>query len=224
MNIPEIMIMLRKNNHSKRKAGEVLMSQLRDYQLHQPPYNTSYIRNFDAPLKWWKTCHADPPYLQFLAVKLFSISPHAASCERVWSICGWIHGTRRTRLLVENLDAIAQIHSYYIANKSELTYHGIGKSEEEIRQVLKDAELYEDEEEVNLDETMFNDQPNDDLEVIAEEPLEIEKMLDLSRFLQNANGDDNRELEGEMNEPVDLEDFNQEEDYNPAELAAMFLK
>ena len=88
MNIPEIMIMLRKNSHSKQKVGEVLMSQLRDYQLHQPPYNTSYNRNFDAPLKWWKTCHADSPYLQFLAVKLFSISPHAASCERVWSICG----------------------------------------------------------------------------------------------------------------------------------------
>ena len=51
MNIPEIMIMLRKNNHSKRKAGEVLMSQLRNYQLHQPSYNTSYIRNFDALLK-----------------------------------------------------------------------------------------------------------------------------------------------------------------------------
>ena len=51
INIPEIMIMLRKNNHSKRKAGEVLISQLHDYQLHQPPYNTSYIHNFDAPLK-----------------------------------------------------------------------------------------------------------------------------------------------------------------------------
>ena len=114
----------------------------------------------------------------------------------------------------------------YIANKSELTYHGIGKSEEEIRQVLKDAELYEDEEEVDLDETMFNDQSNDDLEVIAEEPLEIEKTLDLSRFSQNAisnNGDNNRELEDEMNEPVDLKDFNQEEDYNPAELVAIIF-
>ena len=78
---------------------------------------------------------------------------------------------------------IVQIHSYYIANKSELIYHRIGKSEEEIRQVLKDAELYEDKEEVNLDETMFNDQPNDDLEVIAEEPLEIEKKLDFCKML-----------------------------------------
>ena len=127
---------------------------------------------------------------------------------------------------MENLDAIVQIHSYYIANnKSELTHHGIGKSEEEIWQVLKDAELYEDEEEMDLDEIMFNDQPNDDLEVIAEETLEIEKTLDLSKFFLKNNGDNNQELENEINEPaVDLEAFNQEEDYNPAELAAIFLK
>src|SRR5947207_14443847 len=71
MKIPEILAILKRNNHSKRKAGEVLMSQLRDYQLHQPPYDTSYIHNFDVPLKWWKTCQMDPPYLQYLAVKLF---------------------------------------------------------------------------------------------------------------------------------------------------------
>ena len=110
------------------------MSQLRNYQLHQPPYNTSYIHNFDVPLKWWKTCQMDPPYLQYLAVKLFSVSLHAASCERIWSVCGWIYRTHYTRLLVENLDAIAQIHSYYIANnKFELSYQSKKHSEEEIR-------------------------------------------------------------------------------------------
>jgi len=229
MKIPEILAILKRNNHSKRKAGEVLMSQLRDYQLHQPPYNTSYIHNFDVPVKWWKTCQMDPPYLQYLAVKLFSVSPHAASCERIWSVCGWIHGTRRTRLLVENLDAIAQIHSYYIANnKFELSYQSKEHSEEEIRQILKDADLNEDEEEISLDEIIFNDQPNDndDLEIITEEPLKVEETLDLSKFLQNVmegekdNNNNNRELESE---PIDLEAFNQEEDYDPAELATMFL-
>jgi hypothetical protein len=34
------------------------------------------------------------------------------------------------------------------------------------------------------------------------------------------NNDNSRELESEL---VDLEAFNQEEDYNPAELATMFL-
>jgi len=143
--------------------------------------------------------------------------------------CGWIHGTRRTRLLVENLDAIAQIHSYYIANnKFELSYQSKKYSEEEIRQILRDADLYEDEEEISLNEIIFNDQPNDndDLEIITEEPLKVEETLDLSKFLQNAmvgekdNNNNNRELESES---IDLEAFNQEEDYDPAELATMFL-
>ena len=172
----------------------------------------------------------DPSYLQYLAVKLFSVSSQTASCERIWSVCGWIHGTCCIRLLVENLDAIAQIHSYYIANnKFELSYQGTEQSEEEIRQILRDADLYEDEEEINLDEVIFNDQPNDndDLEIIAEESLKVKETLDLSKFLQNAmegekdnNNNNNRELE---NEPIDLEAFNQEEDYDPAELATMFL-
>ena len=130
---------------------------------------------------------------------------------------------------MENLDAIVQIHSYYISNnKSELSYHGTEQSEEEIRQILRDADLYEDEEEISLDEVIFNDQPNDndDLEIIAEESLKVEETLDLSKFLQNAmegekdNNNTNRELESE---PIDLEVFNQEEDYDPAELATMFL-
>jgi len=69
-------------------------------------------------------------------IKLFSVSPHAASYEHVWLICGWIHGIRHTRLSVKNLDTIAQIHSYYIANnKSELSHYSIGKSEAEIQQI-----------------------------------------------------------------------------------------
>ena len=42
--------------------------------------------------------------------------------------------------------------------------------------------------------------------------------MDLSKFLQNAmegeKDDNNREL---VSEPIDLEAFNQEEDYNPAD-------
>jgi hypothetical protein len=86
--IPEISTMLRRNKHSKQQSGEVLIAQLRDYHTQQPPYNTSYIYNFDTPIKWWQTCEMNPPYLQQLAIKLFSVSPHAASCERVWSVCG----------------------------------------------------------------------------------------------------------------------------------------
>ncbi|CAI2177670.1 18885_t:CDS:2 [Funneliformis geosporum] len=62
-----------------------------------------------------------------------------------------------------------------------LSYYGIGQSAKEIRQ--------------------FN---TDDTEVIAEGTLEIEKTLDLSRFLQTSRNeeDNNRELESKL---VDLE-------------------
>src|SRR6185369_3022569 len=101
-----IVTMLKKNKHNKQTAREILMAQLRDYHIKKSPYDTSYITNFDTPCTWWNTCETDPPYLKSLAIKLFSVSPHAASCERVWSICGWIYGKRCVRLSVENLDAI----------------------------------------------------------------------------------------------------------------------
>jgi hypothetical protein len=99
MRIPEISAILKKNKHTKKKSGEVLMAQLRDYHTHQSPYNASHIFDIDTPIKWWQTCEVKPPYLQQLAIKLFSVSPHAASCERNWSVCGWIHGTRHTKIL-----------------------------------------------------------------------------------------------------------------------------
>ena len=164
--------MLKQNKHNKQKSNKVLMAQLRDYYIHQSPYNASYDFKFDTPIKWWETRQINPPYFQHLAIKLFSVSPHAASCERVWTVCGQIHRTCHTRILVENLNAIAQIHSYYIANnKSELSYYGTGQSEEEIQQILRDADLYEEEEEITLEDDIFNADLNkssidDDFEII----------------------------------------------------------
>ena len=73
--IPEILIMLKQNKHSKQKSGEILIAQLRDYYTGQSPYDASYS-DVNTPIKWWKTCEMNPPYLQHLAIKLFSVSPH----------------------------------------------------------------------------------------------------------------------------------------------------
>jgi hypothetical protein len=228
MRIPEILAIIKQNKHTKKMSGEVLLSQLRDYHICEPPYNASYICT-DTPIKWWRTCGMKPPYLQKLAMKLFSVSPHAASCERIWSVCGWIHETRRTRILVQNLDAIAQIHSHYIANnKSELSHYGVEKTEEEITKILRDADLYEEEEEITLNEIMaeVNLEQNaidDDLEVIDYELLELEETLDLSnsKFLQSTampavENDDS------INYANWLTEFDKEDDYDPAELAKIF--
>src|SRR5271170_4423868 len=95
-------------------------------------------------------CMPSPPYLQLLAMKLFSIIPHAASCERIWSICEWIVGKRRTRLLTDNLEAMTKIHSYYIANsKSELPNYSKDCTTNELRTILNDAHLCDNEEYVD---------------------------------------------------------------------------
>jgi len=133
---------------------------------------------------------------------------------------------------VQNLDAIAQIRSYYITNnKSELSHYGVEKTEEEIIKIFGDADLREEEEEINLEEVMDNvnleqNAIDDDLEVVDDELLELEKTLDLfnSKFLQNA---DTPVVEhNENDDSVDytnwLMEFDKEDDYDPAELAKVF--
>lgn len=95
---------------------------------------------------------------------------------------------------------------------------------------MRDADLYEDEEEITLEEIMAEvnlEQTaiDDDLEII-DEPLELEETLDLSnpQFLQNAaipvvERDEN---DDSVNYANWLVEFNKEDDYNPEELAKMF--
>ena len=134
---------------------------------------------------------------------------------------------------MKNLNAIAQIHSYYIANnKSKLSYYGTGQSEEEIQQILRDADLYEEEEEITLKDDIFNADLNkssidDDFEIINEELLELERTLDLSnlRFLQNDKEYNNDNISDDNSIEFDewVANFDQEEDYNPAELVGSFF-
>ena len=102
--IPEIATHLKNYKHSKQKSGDILIAQFREFYLNQNLFNASFLPNIDSALNWWKTCTISPPYLQLLGIKLFSITLHTASCKRVWSICRWMTGKRRTNLSVENLE------------------------------------------------------------------------------------------------------------------------
>ncbi|CAG8703135.1 21928_t:CDS:2, partial [Gigaspora margarita] len=226
-------IILRKRGFFQDVSGQILIAQLRDYHVRKPPYNASYTVNVD-PQTWWETCESNFPYLRLLAIKLFSVSPHAASCERVWSICGWVYGQRRTNLSIENLDAIAQIRSYYIANnKFELPRYSIDKSAEDIRKILYDADLYEESDAITFEQAIMNANINqsnidDDNDIVSEEFFELEEALDLSNpsFLTETSRQTITDIDDDVLEagPSDwLEEFNQEEDYDPAELGEMFL-
>ena len=150
LKISNVAAYLKKYNHSKKQSAETLLAQIGEFHLQTAPYNTPYSSQINTPLSWWKMCTPTPPYLQLLAIKLFSIIPHAASCERIWSICGWMVGKRRTRLSADNLEAMSKIHSYYIANgKSELPNYSKDRTAEELCAILNDAHLCDDEEYVD---------------------------------------------------------------------------
>ncbi|CAG8653839.1 hypothetical protein GLOIN_2v1873945 [Rhizophagus irregularis DAOM 181602=DAOM 197198] len=147
------------------------MTQLRDYYAHQSPYDASYTRNIDTPLKWWRTCEVKPPFFQHHAIKL----------------------TRRTRIFVKNLEAISRRNNF-------------GRSMAE----------------VNLEQTAIDD----DLEIIDDEPLELEETLDLSnpKFLQNATTPavERDENDDSVDYTSWLIEFDKEDDYDSAELAKMY--
>ena len=79
-----------------KQSCEKLIAQLRIYKEQKReingkpnPYVASYKVGSDTPLIWWNTCEVKPNHLQRLAVKLFSITPSSAACERMFSSLGF---------------------------------------------------------------------------------------------------------------------------------------
>ena len=131
-----------------------LMHQMRQYRVREPPFDVE-IGVTEAPFTWWFSLEdsfsKDEDYIVQLALKLFSITPHAAGCEQVWSNLGWIYGKRRTRLELNKIENMYKLSAYYHASaKKELPYYSVGKSANEIHKILINAHLNPDEDLLEL--------------------------------------------------------------------------
>jgi len=196
---------------NKKLECQELVSQLRSYILQEHPYNTPYLPGSDTPLKWWNTCFTSSRQLQDLAIKIFSITPNAAACERVWSSVGWIFGKRRTRLNFNTIESLTKIYRYYIANiKQELHHNILEEDTDQVVRMVEESliESYEEddenEEEVQilscLNAPLISDHIEDveKLNIVSEfnlEPLVVIDYIDVSQFEreQNVISDDNNE-------------------------------
>jgi hypothetical protein len=228
--IADIATYLKTYKHSKKQSAETLLAQIGEFHLQTTPYNSPYTSQISTPLSWWKMCTPTPPYLQLLAIKLFSVAPHAASCERIWSICGWMVGTRRTRLSTNNLEAMSKIHSYYIANsKSELPNYSKDRTAEELCAILNDANLCDDDEyvideydEEEMIKFVSNPLTDDNHEQVPSQDLEILNVLDLDSMFK----DESSNLTNKQLEPDELDNFiqelNEEDDFDPVLLVQNF--
>ncbi|RIB03695.1 hypothetical protein C2G38_2149396 [Gigaspora rosea] len=210
----------------KKADLEILKAQLRKYACNEEPYNGSYVSAIDSPTRWWKTTGDGTKDklgpLSSLAVKLFSVRPHAASCERIWSRCGWILGDRHTRLGTKNLESIVKISSYLISNaKQELHYYGLELTEEEIQTVFQDIDLfYEDEEEENFDDL---DESEDLIDFdIEDQNLEIENLIALNNIESNNDDENINDNNNNLNEDLNNEEIEEfDEDQFGAEFESM---
>jgi hypothetical protein len=143
-----------------KKSCEKLITQLRIYKEQKPevngkpnPYVASYMIGSDTPLMWWNTCEVKPNHLQRLAIKLFSITPSSASCERMFSSLGWLYGKRRTRLGIDQLEGLAKVYRFNLSNATK-QFHQI--QPEISPEMMK-----------NIAETVFNELED---EIFSEKP------------------------------------------------------
>ncbi|CAB4404540.1 unnamed protein product [Rhizophagus irregularis] len=83
------------NNGDDRRSCNRLLAQMRNYELRKSPYNQEFDSHLETPMSWWLTIKDKYDYLPALAIMVFSITPHSAGCERIFSTLGWLYGTRR---------------------------------------------------------------------------------------------------------------------------------
>ena len=137
-----------KKKQNKLYTARELVAQMIKFKENQSPYNMDYIDEINTPMSWWSCIDDSPNHLKCLAKKLFSIVPHSASCERIWSICGWMYGDRRTNLSMHHLEGMSKIHNWYLSNmKDELKIVGESLSEQEILELFQQTQELEEEEE-----------------------------------------------------------------------------
>ena len=134
-------------------AHEELMAQMRAYCKRLPLFDVFFWNN-ESPQVWWSSiedCFAEgEDYICQLAMKLFAITPHAAACERIWSMLGWYYGKRRTRLALHKLESMQKLAAFYISNaKKELPYYGVDKTAGELRQIINEMNIFGDDDDEN---------------------------------------------------------------------------
>jgi hypothetical protein len=224
-------------------AREDLMAQMRAYRKRLPPFDVSF-RDNESPQLWWSSiedCFAkDEDYICQLAMKLFAITPHAAACERIWSMLGWYYGKRRVRLSLHKIESMQKLAAFYISNaKKELPYYGTGKTASELRKVINEAKIFDEDDDEDIipePEDPDTEQSHISEEGAGEEPsFEIEKWVNLdaeeftsgfSEFIEdNENEGEEGDEEGEGETVIQVVIDNQDyEEWDPREAADRYTE
>jgi hypothetical protein len=198
-----------------------LCSQLLRYKNKASPFNQSYTEGMDDPYVWWSSIEPDQPHLQEFALSLFSICPNSASCERGFSICGWITNKRRHRLGVERLESMLKLITYYRSNAlGELGFFGKADkpnspklSENDVNSIVNEAlaevddDDDDDDEEVGIQRTIDGDIiPNNEVIIWIENTLDLSNQKIIEELGEIPDADDDLDDDNEVDKEKEAEE------------------
>jgi hypothetical protein len=210
----ELFYHMSKKNHSNDKVA-FMIGQMANFKCGETYYSTKYSSSYIKPKTWWQMVDDPTDYLKSLALKLFSIIPHSAACERSFSMLSFLYGKRRQCLSISTIEMIAKIRSYLISNiKNELNHLTNEESESELKILIQECGFYDDDEDDDSndeDDDIFDD----DSEIPSHEVyvLVVNNMIDLNNSIftgdfeeevhDNSSDDDDELLDND--EELDFE-------------------
>ncbi|KAF8973343.1 ribonuclease H-like domain-containing protein [Flammula alnicola] len=108
-----------------REVAENLTRDLKAYHNGEAPFNGGKSDAKD----WWKSLlvNVNSHPLKALAIKLFSIVPHAAEVERFFSNLGGVQSVKRSRLTIPHMQTFGTLRNHYIRQLHEIAI-AAGKS------------------------------------------------------------------------------------------------
>lgn len=194
----------------KKTSGLELKAQLRKYLDQDNPYSAPYS-NHDGPFQWWNLIIDGCSSLSRLAKIVFSITPHSASCERLFSALGWMFGKRRTNLNVQTIECMSKIYTHNIHSlsngKRSLNHNSISSDDVQkmINTLFEEGDIYnEDEDEEEYEELNIEKESVDEV-------LNIEQVIDLGPWVYIESS----EIPFMFNNKYDSEN---DDDWNPEEI------
>ncbi|CAB4473899.1 unnamed protein product [Rhizophagus irregularis] len=199
-------------------AFSLIAIMLENYGKKWPnPYVAPYTIGSDTPLMWWNTCEVKPNYLQRLAIKLFSITPSSAACERMFSSLGWLYGKCRTRLEINKLEGLAKVYQFNLSTAAEKFHKTQTEISPETMKNIAETVFNEFEEEAFLEESENAELPNPAEHLYTNEQdlnLDISNMINFQSSIFNSNGNNNEHEESSDDESSDEDDEDDEYDVN----------
>lgn|SRR5579883_1902952 len=122
---------------------EILITQMLNFKAKQGTYSTAFVKNRVTPCTWWMSCEDQPPFLRDLALKVFAVTPHSASCERMFSVLGWLYGKKRTTLDTNTIESIAKVRHFYQNNNMHLAESNSRQNNDDIQKLIDESAFFE---------------------------------------------------------------------------------